>query len=279
MATFAELESAAPSIAAFFRERIEATGLSLVATTRSDGWPRVSAWEAFLCDGGLYMGSMPNAVKAKDLRRDPRCCIITPLADKDDLAGEAKLFCRAREIDDADEWERVRKTFLDLRGFDMGDFGGSPPLHLRHRGRRLAARRGRRLAHQQLDRRRAACASECAAARSASRDLTICVTSPLERLSGQRRVAWWSLNLSTPSRKPSAKIVWRPSSSSMARASSLAEAEAGVDALAVVHDTEPRERRDLAGHARRRWPAPRRRARPGSRSPCARPPRRRSRGR
>ena len=71
------------------------------------------------------MGSMPNAVKAKDLQRDPRCCIITPLADKDDLAGEAKLFCRAREIDDADEWEVVRKAFLDLRGFDMGDSGGS----------------------------------------------------------------------------------------------------------------------------------------------------------
>ena len=48
-----------------------------------------------------------------------------PLADKDDLAGEAKLFCRGPEIADPDEWERVRKTFLDLRGFDMGDFGGS----------------------------------------------------------------------------------------------------------------------------------------------------------
>jgi hypothetical protein len=125
MVTFAELESAAPPIATFFRQRIEATALSLVATTRSDGWPRVSAWEAFLCDGRLYMGSMPNAVKAQDLRRDERCCIITPLADKDDLSGEAKLFCRAREIADPDEWERVRKTFLDLRGFDMGDFGGS----------------------------------------------------------------------------------------------------------------------------------------------------------
>jgi hypothetical protein len=125
MATFAELESAAPSIAAFFRQRIEATGLSLVATTRSDGWPRVSAWEAFLCDGRLYMGSMPNAVKAQDLQRDARCCIITPLADKDDLSGEAKLFCRGREIADPVEWERVRKTFLDLRDFDMGDYGGS----------------------------------------------------------------------------------------------------------------------------------------------------------
>jgi hypothetical protein len=125
MTTFGELETAAPPIAAFFRDRIEKTGLSFVATTRADGWPRVSAWEAFLCDGGLYMGSMPNAVKARDLRRDPRCCIITPIADKDDLAGEAKLFCRGREITDVDEWERVRATFMDLRGFDMGEHGGS----------------------------------------------------------------------------------------------------------------------------------------------------------
>jgi hypothetical protein len=125
MATFAELESAAPSIAAFFRQRLEATGLSLVGTRRSDGWPRVSGWEAWLCDGHLYMGSMPNAVKVQDLRRDPRCCVFTPIVDKDDLSGEAKLFCLGREITDADEWELARKAFLDLRGFDLGDPGGS----------------------------------------------------------------------------------------------------------------------------------------------------------
>lgn len=125
MATFADLELAAPPIASFFRARIEATGLSLVATTRSDGWPRVSAWEVFLCDGRLYMGSMPNAVKAKDLARDPRCCIITPLADKDDLAGEAKLFCQAREVVDLDEWDAVQASLKARSGFDMGALGGS----------------------------------------------------------------------------------------------------------------------------------------------------------
>ena len=125
MPTFPDLESAAPSIAAFFRQRIEATGLSLVGTIRSDGWPRVSGWEAFFCDGALYMGSMPNAVKVLDLRRDPRCCVLTPIADKDDVAGEAKLFCRAREITDVDEWERARTSFLEDRGFDMGEPGGS----------------------------------------------------------------------------------------------------------------------------------------------------------
>jgi hypothetical protein len=123
--TFADFEAAAPTIAAFARRKIDETGLSLVGTTRSDGWPRVSGWELFVCAGRLYVGSMPNAVKVRDLRRDPRCCVITPLRDKDDLEGEAKLFCVAHEVADAEEWEVARRTFLDERGFDMGGPGGS----------------------------------------------------------------------------------------------------------------------------------------------------------
>ena len=125
MATFAEFETQAPALGAFVRGRIEATGLSMVGTTRRDGWPRVSGWEVFVVDGRLYVGSMPNAVKVFDLRRDPRCCLITPLADKDDMSGEGKLFCRAREILTVDEYEPVRRGFEALRGFDMGDFGGA----------------------------------------------------------------------------------------------------------------------------------------------------------
>ena len=125
MSTFAEFETAAPTIAAFVRKKIDATGLCFVGTVRRDGWPRVSAWELFVHDGRIYVGSMPNAVKVHDLRRDPRCCIITPLADKDDLEGEGKLFCRAREIDTAEEHESVRQGFKALRDFDMGEWDGS----------------------------------------------------------------------------------------------------------------------------------------------------------
>ena len=121
--TFAAFEAAAPELAAFARRRIEETGLSFVATTRSDGWPRNSGWEVFLCDGRLYVGSMPGAVKVKDLRRDPRCCVITPLADKDDTTGEAKLFCTGREVDSAEEWAAARALVLEVRGFDMGEPG------------------------------------------------------------------------------------------------------------------------------------------------------------
>jgi len=125
MATFTDLEAGAPTIAAFLGERIAKTGLCIVATTRRDGWPRVSPMELSIHDGRLYVGSMPDAVKAKDLQRDPRCCIVTPLADKDDLAGEVKVFCRAREIEAGDEWQSVRRRFEELTGFDIGDPGGS----------------------------------------------------------------------------------------------------------------------------------------------------------
>ncbi|HEY9557111.1 MAG TPA: pyridoxamine 5'-phosphate oxidase family protein [Acidimicrobiales bacterium] len=130
MVTFRELQTAAPAIASFAAERIADTGLCLVGTTRSDGWPRVSPMELTITDGRIYVGSMPNAVKAKDLQRDPRCCIITALADKDDLAGEVKLFCVAREIAEEAEWERIRAHFKELNGVDVGRPGDSHMFEL-----------------------------------------------------------------------------------------------------------------------------------------------------
>lgn len=125
MPNLADLATGAPTIAEFLLGKITTTGLCFLATTRADGWPRVSGIEIFTVDDRLYVGSMPNAVKAKDLQRDGRCCIITPLVDKDDLAGEVKVFCVAREVGDEAEYEAVRAAFLELRGFDMGDFGGA----------------------------------------------------------------------------------------------------------------------------------------------------------
>ena len=55
--TFAAMEAAAPELARQVRERFDATGLCLVATLRSDGWPRVSPVEPLILDGQLYLGS------------------------------------------------------------------------------------------------------------------------------------------------------------------------------------------------------------------------------
>jgi hypothetical protein len=133
--TFADLESEAPAIATFVRERIDATGLCLLGTLRSDGSPRVSGSELWLHDGHVYIGSMLHAMKAKDLQRDARCCFITPLADKDDMSGEAKVFCTAREITDPAEWDAARRAFEAERGMDpLGEPGGAHLFELHVEG-------------------------------------------------------------------------------------------------------------------------------------------------
>lgn len=123
MTSLTDLQAGAPSVAAFLLDKVRSTGLCFLATTRSDGWPRVSPIELFDLADRLYVGSMPDAVKARDLLRDPRCCISTPLADKDALEGEVKAFCRAREVTELTEYEAFRAAFLAERGFDMGEQG------------------------------------------------------------------------------------------------------------------------------------------------------------
>ena len=100
MLTYAEFESAASETAAPLRAKLEAAGICLLATVRRDGSPRISPLEVSFLGGGLYVGSMPGAVKARDLQRDPRCALIAPVVDKDDLSGEGKAFLHAVEVTD-----------------------------------------------------------------------------------------------------------------------------------------------------------------------------------
>jgi hypothetical protein len=141
MVSLLELHAHAPTIAAFVEEKIERTGLCFLATTRADGWPRVSPLELSVCDGWIYMGSMPGAMKALDLDRDGRCCLITPLADRDDVGGEGKLFCRARRVEDVAEHEAVRAVFTERTGYDMGELGAAPVFRFEIEG----------AAHQRLE--------------------------------------------------------------------------------------------------------------------------------
>src|SRR6478735_6443486 len=90
MTTFSQLDAAAPDLATPIRERLITTGLALLGTTRADGSPRVSPIEVTLHDGHLFVGMMPGSRKALDVGRDPRVCLLTPVADKDDLSGEGK---------------------------------------------------------------------------------------------------------------------------------------------------------------------------------------------
>jgi hypothetical protein len=111
MATWSEIEAAAPELAGRARAVFDAHKHKLLATLRRDGSPRISGIEATIADGELWLGMMPGSRKALDLRRDPRLALHSASDDPPDdpatWAGDAKLSGRAVEVDDPALLERL----------------------------------------------------------------------------------------------------------------------------------------------------------------------------
>ena len=91
MATWSEFEAAAPELAARVRALFDAHGHKTLATLRRDGAPRISGTETQFEDGELWIGSAPNALKARDLQRDPRFALHSASEDPDVWTGDAKV--------------------------------------------------------------------------------------------------------------------------------------------------------------------------------------------
>jgi hypothetical protein len=93
-----------------------------IATLRADGSPRISGIEAAFEDGELVFGSMPNARKGADLRRDPRFALHSTTADpvegsESRWLGDAKISGRAimtGPITDERSGERFRAEIADV---------------------------------------------------------------------------------------------------------------------------------------------------------------------
>jgi len=112
MASWSEVEAAAPALAVRVRATMDAHKHKVLATLRRDGSPRVSGIEAEFSDGELWLGMMPGSRKAMDLRRDPRLALHSASVDpteEDPSAwpGDAKVAGRAVEVDDPALVERL----------------------------------------------------------------------------------------------------------------------------------------------------------------------------
>jgi hypothetical protein len=128
MTTWKEFTEAAPLTAAVFTRRHAATGnLCLLATLRSDGFPRISPIEPRIFDGQLWIVGMPGTTKFRDLGRDPRFCLHTATVDAYVSDGDAKLWGVVDDVRDKDLQQRFaaalfEDTGLDLRGRDFDHF-------------------------------------------------------------------------------------------------------------------------------------------------------------
>jgi hypothetical protein len=103
VASWSEFEVAAPEFAARVRSLMTSRKHLTMATLRRDGSPRISGTEVEFAGGQLQIGSMPRAVKAMDLQRDPRVAIHGPTHDPPSgtpaaWLGEAKIAGTATEV-------------------------------------------------------------------------------------------------------------------------------------------------------------------------------------
>ena len=119
MSSWTDFEAAARELAARVRTRLDAHTHKTIATLRRDGSPRISGTETEFADGELWIGSMWQALKARDLQRDPRFALHSGSAEPAEWEGDAKLAGIAEEITDP---ERVREL--------NGDKASSEPSHL-----------------------------------------------------------------------------------------------------------------------------------------------------
>lgn len=101
MTTWGAFIGGAPRIAEIFTRRHAATGkLCMLATLRSDGFPRISPVEPRVFEGHLTIVGMPNTTKFRDLGRDPRFCLHTATVDTQVTEGDAKLWGVVTDLQD-----------------------------------------------------------------------------------------------------------------------------------------------------------------------------------
>jgi hypothetical protein len=120
MTTWQEFTEAAPRIAGVFTRRHAAAGsLCMLATLRSDGYPRISPMEPRIFEGQLWVVGMPGTTKFRDLARDPRFCLHTATVDTEVKEGDAKLWGTVVDVPDKELHQRWAAALFEETGFDL----------------------------------------------------------------------------------------------------------------------------------------------------------------
>jgi hypothetical protein len=118
MGSWAEFEEAQPEFASRVRALMVSRKHLTMATLRSDGSPRISGTEVEFSGGQVWIGSMPGAVKARDLQRDPRVALHGPTEDPQvgnpaGWNGEAKIAGTASEVESDSAAHRFRIDIME----------------------------------------------------------------------------------------------------------------------------------------------------------------------
>jgi hypothetical protein len=98
---WAAFRAAEPELAATVEARFGAFTHHVLATLRKDGSPRTTGLEVRFLGGELWLGMMPNSLKALDLRRDPRFALQANPGEGTGMGGgDVRISGRAIEVED-----------------------------------------------------------------------------------------------------------------------------------------------------------------------------------
>ncbi len=98
---WAAFAAAEPELAAAAERRFAAFRHHVLVTLRKDGSPRTSGLEVRFLHGELWLGMMPDSLKALDLRRDARFALqANPGPDTGMAGGDVRIGGRAVEVTD-----------------------------------------------------------------------------------------------------------------------------------------------------------------------------------
>ena len=137
MASWSEVEAQAPELAARARKFLDAFKHKTLATLRRDGSPRISGSELEIEGGEMWLGSMWRAVKALDLKRDPRFALHSGSPDPDaGWIGDAKIAGLAVEFTEPGATShRFRLDITELVVVTLGDPADHIVIESWHEGR------------------------------------------------------------------------------------------------------------------------------------------------
>ncbi|SCG72474.1 Pyridoxamine 5'-phosphate oxidase [Micromonospora echinaurantiaca] len=149
MAWWSDLVDEQPEFAARVRARFTVRKHGTMATLRRDGSPRISGTEFDFDPEHLRLGSMAGALKALDLRRDPRVALHCPTEDapEDDprvWGGDAKIAGIAHEEPAGEDGShRFRIELTEVVLTRVGDPADHLLIESWHPGRGLRRRERR----------------------------------------------------------------------------------------------------------------------------------------
>jgi hypothetical protein len=114
---WADFAAAAPPLAGQGSALIERFGFALVGTVRADGSPRISPVAVHLVNGDLMLVMIPGTHKARDVLRDSRIVLQSPVTEPAEPGPEFKLRGLAAEVSGDRAREATADTVERLSGW------------------------------------------------------------------------------------------------------------------------------------------------------------------